>query len=135
MSAASLLTELSRLGVSVAGDGERLRYRGPREALTPALLGKLREHKAALLAELDRQVPIFESRVLIRTQAGTEVVEIKPVSPPGPTRWEKRLGFGGACALVGEVTTDLNVARMWVEVLQATDPGDEGATSPLGEMK
>ena len=134
MSAASLLTELSRLGVSVAGDGERLRYRGPREALTPALLGKLREHKAALLAELDRQVPIFESRVLIRTQAGTEVVEIKPVSPPGPTRWEKRL-VQGACALVGEVTTDPNVARMWVEALQAADSGDEEATSPLGEMK
>ena len=32
----------------------------------------------------------------------------------------------GPGALVGEVTTDPNVARMWVEALQAADSGDEG---------
>ena len=47
-----LLAELARRGVDVWAEGERLRYRAPRGALTPALLGALRAHKAELLEAL-----------------------------------------------------------------------------------
>ncbi len=62
----------------------------------------------------------------VSVAAGVEVVEVTP-GGSSHRRWEKRLCFGGVCALVGEVTTDSNVARMWVEVLQAAYSSDEGA--------
>jgi len=51
MSAAELLLDLGRLGIRLEADGERLRY-CPRSALTPDVLGRLKAHKADLLAIL-----------------------------------------------------------------------------------
>ena len=51
--AAQLLTELQALGVTLAADGDRLRFR-PGTAVTPELLARLRTHKAELLAMLAR---------------------------------------------------------------------------------
>ncbi len=128
MSATHLLYSVRSRGVELLPEGDRLRYRGPTAALTPALLTQLREHKAELLAALDQEataIPILEIRTLVRTEAGVEVVEVTS-GGSSHWRWEKRLGFGGACALVGEVTTDPSVARIWVEALQAVESADEG---------
>ena len=51
MSAAELLTDLTRLGIEVVAHKDRLRYR-PQSALTPDLAERLRTHKAELLAIL-----------------------------------------------------------------------------------
>ena len=51
-----LLAELTRRGVELWAEGERLRYRAPRGAMAPELFETLRAHKAALL-EVLRDVP------------------------------------------------------------------------------
>jgi amino acid adenylation domain-containing protein len=51
---AKLLDDLGRLGVQVWAEGDLLRYRSPRGALTPDLLERLRENKAGLLGLLRR---------------------------------------------------------------------------------
>ena len=50
--AAAVLADLHALGVEVEVEGESLRLRGRRDALTPPMLDRLREHKPALLAML-----------------------------------------------------------------------------------
>ncbi len=49
---AEFLEELSQRGISIWAEGDQLRYRAARDALTPALREELRQHKAALLAFL-----------------------------------------------------------------------------------
>ena len=46
-----LLADLAGLGIEVVAQGDRLRYR-PQDALTPEMIGRLKIHKAALLAIL-----------------------------------------------------------------------------------
>ena len=45
-----LLTDLRQAGVQVWLDGDRLRYKAPKGALTPALMGELRDRKADIVA-------------------------------------------------------------------------------------
>ncbi len=52
MTVAEFLAELSQRGISVWADGDNLRYRATRDALTPALREALRERKAEILAYL-----------------------------------------------------------------------------------
>ena len=47
-----LLTDLRQAGVQVWLDGDRLRYKAPKGALTPALIGELRDRKTDILAFL-----------------------------------------------------------------------------------
>jgi amino acid adenylation domain-containing protein len=49
-----LLSDLSRLGIKLWADGDRLRYKAPKETLTPDLLIQLRERKAEILAFLQQ---------------------------------------------------------------------------------
>lgn len=49
MSLASLLHEVTHRGVHVRADGETLRYRAPKGAMTPELLEALKLHKPELL--------------------------------------------------------------------------------------
>lgn len=56
MTAREILTDLARLGITLAADGGRLRYH-PREKLTPELLAQLREAKAELLRLLVPEAP------------------------------------------------------------------------------
>ena len=51
MTATQLIADLDRLGVQLEAQGERLRY-SPRSAVTPDLAGRLKTHKAELLAIL-----------------------------------------------------------------------------------
>jgi hypothetical protein len=51
MTAHDLLTELDRRGITLQAHGDRLRY-SPRSAVTPDLAGRMKAHKAALLAIL-----------------------------------------------------------------------------------
>ena len=59
--AAELLDELDALGVQLEADGERLRYR-PRGRVPGSLVGRMRAHKAELVAlvarrgEIDRAI-------------------------------------------------------------------------------
>lgn len=50
MTAAALLADLQRRGVTITADGDQLRCNGPDEVLTPETLDELRTHKAAILA-------------------------------------------------------------------------------------
>jgi tubulysin polyketide synthase-like protein len=52
LTGAELLEALEGQGVTLWSEGERLRYRGPREVLTPELLGDLRARKSELLDAL-----------------------------------------------------------------------------------
>lgn len=60
-SAADLLAELDALGIQLEADGEHLRFR-PREKVTADLAGRMKMHKAELVAlvvkraELDRRI-------------------------------------------------------------------------------
>jgi TubC N-terminal docking domain len=54
VSTRALLEELNRLGVKLEVDGDRLRYAGPREAISPELIKRLKAHKTDLLALLQR---------------------------------------------------------------------------------
>ena len=55
MSVEKLLQDLSALGVELWLDSGQLRYRGPQEAVSPALLGRLREAKAEIVARLEAE--------------------------------------------------------------------------------
>jgi hypothetical protein len=48
MSAKSLLEELRGRGVELVAEGEKLRYR-PKDAVSPALIDRLRKHKPSVL--------------------------------------------------------------------------------------
>ena len=48
MSAAQLMTDLTRLGIHVEAHGDRLRY-SPRSAVTPDLADRMKAHKGELL--------------------------------------------------------------------------------------
>ena len=80
MSAAELLLDLGRLGIRLEAHGERLRY-FPRSALTPDLLGRLKAHKAELLALLRPMIAIEPQPMpTIKPTA-------KPVCRCGSTTW------------------------------------------------
>ena len=57
MSVSALLFDLRRRGVRLIADGDFLRCRGPRGALTDADLAALREHKPEVLKQLRQTAP------------------------------------------------------------------------------
>ena len=129
MDAAQILARLRARGAAIWRLKDDRVAVAPRSALDDGLRAALIAHKPDLLAALELEssaIPIVEARPVRRSASGVEVVEIQPVDPSGPTRWEKRL-VQGACALVGEVTTDATQARLWVETLEPADSGDKGA--------
>ena len=54
MSVERLLAELAGRGVELWLDGGQLRYRGPENAVTPAVLEQLREAKAEIVEWLEK---------------------------------------------------------------------------------
>lgn len=52
MTPAAILNEARDAGVTLWLEGDALRYRGPREALTADLLDRLKAHKPPILAAL-----------------------------------------------------------------------------------
>lgn len=52
MTATNILAELTARGVILTPEGDRIRYRGPKKALTPELLEQVAKHKPELLAYL-----------------------------------------------------------------------------------
>ena len=57
MSAAALLEDLFGRGVKVWADGDELRCKGPKKALTPEVLAQLKAHKAEIIARLVSPAP------------------------------------------------------------------------------
>ena len=64
MSALQLLQDLSGRGVKLWVEGERLRYGGPREVVTPETVENLKEHKEAILHALTEPQVIAPVEVL-----------------------------------------------------------------------
>ncbi len=66
MNAQRLLSKLDMLGIKVRVDGNRLRYAGPEELITPDLLHRLKANKAELLGLLawdeERRMSSCETR-------------------------------------------------------------------------
>ena len=58
-----LLIDLDSAGIELAAVDGQLRFR-PTEKMTPELLGRLREHKPALLAHLDGGLPVVDVPIL-----------------------------------------------------------------------
>jgi len=63
MTAKALLNELTRLGVTIHHDGDKLLFIDPQRAITPAVEGALRTNRLGLLAALaERQSPSAETK-------------------------------------------------------------------------
>jgi non-ribosomal peptide synthetase component F/thioesterase domain-containing protein len=78
-----LLAELSRRGVRLARqDGGQLAMSAPKGSLPEALLGRIRDHKAGLLAWL------------ARAEAAAPAGDALPVIEPDPGRWHEPFGLG-----------------------------------------
>ncbi len=128
VSAPELLGRLRKLGARVWVEGDRLCLDLPESAATPELEQTLVASKAELLREIHaeaRGVPVLRTKVLSKSRHGVEVVEVAPLDPSGPTRWERRLRHG-PLALLTDVTTDPRMARAWVAMLRADDDEHEG---------
>jgi hypothetical protein len=54
--ATTILEGLSRQGVELWAEGDKLRYRGSKRVLTPELLGQLKENKAQIIEALADEV-------------------------------------------------------------------------------
>jgi hypothetical protein len=77
MNTGALLAELKRLGVEIEADGDRLRYAGPEGAISPELIGRLKAHKAELIAVCGKpEISAREDRNL------AETVCMRPTSDP-----------------------------------------------------
>ena len=70
MNLVEFLKDLSQQNVELWIDGDQLRYRGPKEVLTPALLTKIKQHKAEILQLLREGVPTSQSYPLSHGQLG-----------------------------------------------------------------
>ena len=114
--AAELLAQLADRGVEVTPEDGRLRCRGPRGALTPELRDRLAALKSEVLDELAAEihtVRLIRTRVLWRGEAGVCVVEIQPLDPPGPPRFERRI-VSGAVGLITDASDDPDLASLWI---------------------
>ena len=60
MNVGALLEELERLGVELQAVGDDLEYEGPEEIITPALLERLKAHKAELIAVFRKAETVVE---------------------------------------------------------------------------
>ncbi len=86
MNTATLLSELGRRGISIRPEGDQLRYRAPRGALSPDLLAQIRECKAELLAELDqeaRAIPVLEISLHSKLSGAVHCLVYGIISRPG----------------------------------------------------
>ncbi|MEW6457620.1 MAG: hypothetical protein AB1441_00900 [Bacillota bacterium] len=54
MNVNELIWELQRRGITLEPAGDKLRWRGPKGAMTPELLDQLRDHKAEVLGLLQQ---------------------------------------------------------------------------------
>jgi hypothetical protein len=72
VTAEALLHELHNRGVQLFPEGDRIRYRAPRGALTPELKARLSEQKGEVLSVLQRQGELLESApaLEVRQQIG-----------------------------------------------------------------
>jgi hypothetical protein len=127
MSAPELLGRLRKLGARVWVEGDRLCLDLPESAATPELEQTLVASKAELLREIHAQaraVPVLRTKLLCKSRHGVEVLEVAPLDPSGPTRWERRLRHG-PLALLTDATNDPDVAKTWVATLEAYEGGRE----------
>ena len=81
MNAAELIEELQERGVRLTADGDRLRFRGPREVLTEARLSQLRERKPEVL-----QLLVVSCQLPKQAHASWAVLLVKQLRllPPQP---------------------------------------------------
>ena len=70
MNLIELLKNLSLQNVELWVDSDRLRYRGPKEALTPTLLNKIKQHKAEIIQLLSEGFHTSKSYPLTHGQQG-----------------------------------------------------------------
>jgi hypothetical protein len=80
--AARLMTDLQAHGVTLAADGDRLRFY-PRDRVTGELLARLRTCKAGLLAMLQPQdIDAAELETVTSCDAGPVALQSRPVAVP-----------------------------------------------------
>lgn len=70
MNVAEFLQDLAQKNVELFLDGERLRYRGPKEVLTPTLLEQIKHHKLEILSLLRQGFSTWKTYPLSSGQKG-----------------------------------------------------------------
>ena len=100
MTPSEVLTAARASGVTLWAEGDALRYRGPREALTPDLLDQFKVHKHAILAELAADVDALWWRVSI-LEPGGRTVEVDAPSGWALPDWQAYAAHyhGPGCAV------------------------------------
>ena len=77
MNAASLLNDLQAQGVHLEVEAGALRYRAPRDTMTPELLATLKSHKTDLIAALSGQ-----KSTIIASRYGLTLSELQEAAGP-----------------------------------------------------
>ena len=140
MSAAQLMTDLTRLGIHVEAHGDRLRY-SPRSAVTPDLADRMKAHKGELLAILRRgpEAPtIGLPDATAVWQTALDRLEGDPLFPPGvmealraaDARWADDPEAGEADETI-DSTPGRSRADETIEVIDPPDPCPECGTLEL----
>ncbi len=116
-----IIDEFRKAGVTLYVDGGKLRYRGPKEKLTPELLAELRERKQELVAYLQdpRRPPAVEEALRPGMQVATcwtgapniegTIKEIVPGAPGWPP--------------IALVETDTGQAQVMLTTLRPVEGG------------
>lgn len=94
-----LLLELARRKVGLTADGDRLRY-SPRSAMTPELVVRLKEHKAAVLAIVQEAKPCEHGA---RRKVGDQDVNCRAEQDQGASTWESAIDPPPPCPKCGSL--------------------------------
>jgi hypothetical protein len=81
MSVSALLSECRKRGITLNLSGGRLRYRAPKDAITPELKAALAAHKARLVSQLQSRDAV--ATVLEVFPGATVIAEDVPATAPG----------------------------------------------------
>ncbi len=72
MNVQQLVNDLRRRGITLEPAGDKLRWRGPKGAMTPELLERLRQHKPEVLEYLRWKQQLFSYPLPVTHDLGTE---------------------------------------------------------------
>jgi hypothetical protein len=123
-----MLEDLGRRGVKVWAEGESLRYRSPKKALTPDVLAELKAHKAEILIHLRRPEQKHAPDLSTLQHA------LQRSSGLSPLAYALRQALREHAAWRGESPSWLAVA-LWAHDLVEGKPSREEVAEALEELR
>jgi hypothetical protein len=125
----AILEDLDRRGVKVWVEGEDLRYRGPKKALTPEVLAELKAHKTEIISALRPPERKTVASSFDKLQAG-----LQRSSGLSPLAYALRRALHDHAAWRGESPSGLAVA-LWAHELVEGKPTREEVAEALEELR